>query len=64
VVVARGLRTLAAVEVSFALLAVAMPGLFTWQQLREHVRLSCSRCALVALASVTGAAVGAIELDA
>ncbi len=62
-VVARGLRTLAALELSFALLAVAVPGLLPGQELGEDVWLALRRATLVSLATVASLTVGAVELD-
>src|ERR671933_538259 len=62
-VVARCLRTLAPLDLSLAVLAGSVPGLLARGKLGEDVGLSLPRRALVALASVTGRAVGAVELD-
>src|SRR5919206_4476039 len=62
-VVARGLRTLAPLDLALAVLAGSVPGLLAREKLGEDVGRSLPRRALVALGSVTGRAVGAVELD-
>ena len=57
------IRTLAALEVALALLAILMPGLLAGQELGEDVRLASRRRALVALSAMTGLAVDAVELN-
>jgi hypothetical protein len=62
-VVARCLRTLAPLDLALAVLAGSVPGLLAREKLGEDVGRSLPRRALVALGSVTGRAVGAVELD-
>jgi hypothetical protein len=61
--VARGLRTLAPLDLALAVLAGSVSGLLAREKLGEDVGRSLPRRALVALGSVTGRAVGAVELD-
>ncbi len=61
-VVARGFRTLTALEVALTLIAVSVPCLLTRQKLGEDVRFALIRRALVALAAVARLTVGSVEL--
>src|SRR5919199_865099 len=56
-------RTLAPLDLALAVLAGSVPGLLAREKLGEDVGRSLPRRALVALGSVTGRAVGAVELD-